>query len=86
VIPFLVQIWLYLTPVLYPSSLVPERWRGVFMLNPMTVVVEAFRWALLDLTPPSIARVVVALGVVAALLLGGLFFFRSMEYEFADVV
>lgn len=85
-IPFLIQIWLYLTPVLYPSSLVPIRWRGLFGLNPMAATVELFRWALLGLPHPPATVILTAAVAVALLLVGGLFFFRSMEYEFADVV
>jgi lipopolysaccharide transport system permease protein len=85
-IPFLIQIWLYLTPVLYPSSLVPSRWRRLFDLNPMAAVVETFRWALLGSAHPPAAAILTAAAVVALLLVSGLYFFRSMEYEFADVV
>jgi lipopolysaccharide transport system permease protein len=86
VIPFLIQSWMFLTPVVYPSSLIPERWRLLYALNPMVGVVEGFRWALLD--SPSVSPAMLAVSVVVTLLLfiGGLFYFRRMEREFADVV
>ena len=87
VIPFLTQLWLFLTPVAYPSSLVPERWRPLMGLNPMAGVVEGFRWALLDdAPPPSGAMLGVSVLVTGVLLVGGLFYFRRTERTFADVV
>lgn len=85
-IPFLTQFWLFATPVAYPASLVPERYRWAYGLNPMAGVVEGFRWALLGTDAPSWGLVAVSAGVVAALLAGGLFYFRRMERTFADVV
>src|SRR5438552_1645126 len=84
-ITFLVQFWLFATPVAYPSSIVPERWRPLFGLNPMAGVVEGFRWALLGSKPPG-AMLAVSVAVVIVLLIGGLYYFRRMEQEFADVV
>lgn len=84
-INFLIQFWLFATPVAYPSSLVPEAWRPLYGLNPMAGVVEGFRWALLGTKPPG-ALLAVSILVVAVLLIGGLFYFRRMEQEFADVV
>jgi lipopolysaccharide transport system permease protein len=86
VTPFLIQIWFFLTPVAYPSSIVPERWRALYGLNPMTGVVEGFRWALLDAPAPPGATMAVSTAVVALLFVGGLFSFRRMEHAFADVV
>ncbi len=85
-IPFLIQFWLFTSPVAYPSSLVPERWRALYGLNPMAGVVEGFRWALLgkEQAPgPLLAASVLS---VLVLLLGGLYYFRRLETEFADVV
>jgi lipopolysaccharide transport system permease protein len=84
-IPFLVQFWLFLTPVAYSSTLVPERWRALYGLNPMTGVVEGFRWALLGKAEPPGALLFVSVGSVVLLLAGGLFYFRRMERRFADV-
>ena len=83
-IPFLVQFWLFVTPVAYSSSLVPERWRALYGLNPMTGVVEGFRWALLDKEPPG-ALLLVSTASVILLLTAGLFYFRRMERRFADI-
>lgn len=85
-IPFMIQFWLFATPVAYPASLVPERWRPLYGLNPMTGVVEGFRWALLDRPEAPGAPVLVSVVTVAVLLIGGLFYFRRMERHFADLV
>ena len=85
-INFLVQFWLFATPVAYPSSLVPEKWRPLYGLNPMAGVVEGFRWALLGKSEPPGTMLWVSVIVVVILLLGGLYYFRRMEQEFADVV
>jgi lipopolysaccharide transport system permease protein len=85
VVPFLVQVWMYATPVVYPSSLLSEPWRTLYALNPMVGVVEGFRWALLGTSaaPPSLALSALA---AAVLLASGLFYFRRMERHFADIV
>jgi lipopolysaccharide transport system permease protein len=85
-IPFLTQFWLFLTPIAYPSSLVPEQWRTLYALNPMVGVVEGFRWALLG--TGSAPGPVFAVSILASLLLlvSGLFYFRRMERTFADKV
>jgi lipopolysaccharide transport system permease protein len=85
-IPFLIQIWLFASPVAYPLSVVPERWRLLYSLNPMTGVVEGFRWALLGNAMPDALPMTISLAVVIALLFGGILFFRRMEETFADVV
>ena len=84
-IPFLTQFWLFATPVAYSSTLVPERWRALYGLNPMAGVVEGFRWALLGKEPPG-PLMAVSVIVVILLLIGGLYYFRRMEKTFADVV
>ena len=85
VLPFLTQLWLFATPIVYPTSLVPAPWRPVYGLNPMVGVVDGFRWALLGSAPPGPA---LAVSVCAALglALGGVFYFRRMERAFADIV
>jgi lipopolysaccharide transport system permease protein len=85
-IPFLVQCWLYASPVAYPVSLVPEQWRLLYSLNPMAGVIEGFRWALLGKTSPDFGVMAVSTVVVLVLLLGGLVYFTRMERTFADVV
>jgi lipopolysaccharide transport system permease protein len=86
VIPFLIQVWFFLTPVAYPSSLVPARWRALYGLNPMAGVVEGFRWALLGTAGTPGVTLVVSAAVVAIVFLGGVFWFRRLEQGFADVV
>ena len=85
-IPFLIQFWLFATPVAYSSSLVPAKWRALFGLNPMTGVVEGFRWALLGEAPAFAAALPLSLLVVTVTLVGGLYYFRRTEKGFADVV
>lgn len=85
-IPFLTQLWLFATPVAYPSSLLPEPWRSLYGLNPMAGAVEGFRWALLGQTQAPGPLIAVSVGAVLALLLGGLWYFNRMEQTFADVV
>ncbi len=86
VVPFLIQIWQFASPIAYPSSIVPERWRALYGLNPMVGVVEGFRWALLGTSDgPGLMGVVSALAALA-ILASGAFYFRRMERNFADVV
>lgn len=85
-IPFLFQLWLFATPVVYPSSLLPGRWSVPFGINPMAGVVEGFRWALLGGTPFPTGQLVVSVSVMLVVLAGGLFCFRRMEATFADLV
>lgn len=85
-IPFLTQFWLFATPVVYPSSLVPEPWRALYGLNPMAGVVEGFRWALLGKSGGMGPLMLVSVLAVVVLLIGGLIYFRRMEKTFADLV
>jgi len=88
-LPFLIQIWMYLTPVVYGSGLIPERYRFLLSLNPMTGVVEGFRWALLGgelesyLSAPLLA---LSVGISLVVLVTGALFFRTTERSFADIV
>jgi lipopolysaccharide transport system permease protein len=84
-IPFLIQLWLFASPVVYPSSLLPEQFQLLYALNPMAGVIEGFRWALLGTAPPS-GMILVSTIVVILLLTGGLYYFKRMEQYFADVV
>ena len=86
VLPFLVQIWMFATPIAYPSSLLHEPWRTVYGLNPMAGVVEGFRWALLGVKSPPGPMVVVSGAISILLLFGGLIYFRRMEKTFADLI
>jgi lipopolysaccharide transport system permease protein len=84
-IPFLTQFWLFVTPVAYPSSMIPQRWRALYGLNPMAGVVEGFRWALLGKSGGPGLLLWVSVAAVLTLLTGGLFYFRRMESTFADI-
>jgi len=84
-IPFLIQIGLFASPVVYPSSLLPESLQFIYNLNPMVAVIEGFRWVLLGTAPPDNIAFISA-GVVVALLLSGLFYFRRMEQYYSDIV
>ena len=86
IIPFLTQFWMYASPVVYPVSLVPEKWRLLYSLNPMAGVIEGFRWALLGKGTPDFGVIAVSGGVVMALLLGGIVYFGRTEQTFADIV
>ena len=85
-IPFVIQVWMYLTPIVYPVSLVPEQWRWLYGLNPMVGVIEGFRWALLGRTAPDPVVMVESVVVLFAVILAGLVYFRRMERQFADIV
>jgi lipopolysaccharide transport system permease protein len=85
-VPFLIQLWFFATPVLYPSSLVPEPWRALYGLNPMAGVVEGFRWALLGRSGGMGPLMVVSILAVLAILAGGLKYFQRAEKTFADRV
>jgi lipopolysaccharide transport system permease protein len=85
-ITFLTQFWFFLTPVVYSSSAIPQRWRALYGINPMAGVVEGFRWALLGKTNGPGALLLVSIGVVILILVGGLYYFRRMEATFADIV
>lgn len=84
-IPFIVQLWLFATPVAYPAGLVPEKWQWLYGLNPMVGVVAGFRWALLGDAPPH-GSMLASIVATLLLLVGGLFYFRRMEKSFADVI
>jgi lipopolysaccharide transport system permease protein len=84
-LPFIIQLWLYASPIVYPSSIIPAQYRLLYGLNPMAGVIEGFRWALLGTNPPE-AMILVSVGVVVVLLVGGLFYFKRTEQYFADLV
>jgi lipopolysaccharide transport system permease protein len=86
VVPFLTQVWLFATPIAYPSSLLTEPWRTIYGLNPMVGVVEGFRWALLGTHTAPGPIVIVSSLAALAFLVSGAFIFRRMEKTFADVV
>jgi lipopolysaccharide transport system permease protein len=86
-IPFLTQFWLFITPIAYPASMVPGKWKILYSLNPMTGVVEGFRWALLGTQQSAPGPMLwVSIGISTLLLVSGLFYFRAMERQIADLV
>jgi lipopolysaccharide transport system permease protein len=86
IIPFLTQFWMFSTPIAYPSSLLEEKWRVIYGLNPMVGVVEGFRWALLGTDTAPGPMILVSALVSCGLVISGAFYFRRMERTFADVV
>lgn len=85
-LPFLVQIWLFATPIAYPSSLLSQPWRTIYAINPMVGVVEGFRWALLGAKTVPGPMLAVSSAVSAVILVSGAFWFRRLEKTFADVL
>jgi lipopolysaccharide transport system permease protein len=83
-LPFLTQIWLILTPVLYPTSVIPHGWHWVFVLNPMVSVIEGFRWSLLGGKVPDIGAMAVSVAATLLLLLLGLIYFARYEKSYVD--
>jgi homopolymeric O-antigen transport system permease protein len=86
VVPFLVQFWMYASPVVYPSTLVPEKWRWLYGLNPMAGVIEGFRWAMTGHGQAPGPLLLASSAMVAVVLIGGLLFFQRMEGAVADRV
>ena len=85
-LPFLTQIWMFATPVVYPSSIVPAGWRALYGLNPMVGVIEGFRWALLNAPPPDPMMLSVSVIGVIVLFISGVVYFDRMESRLADVI
>ncbi len=86
VLPFLTQIWFFITPIVYSAKVVSEKWQVIYALNPMVGVVDGFRWALLGTQAPPASRLIVSVAVALALLVSGMFYFRNMERTFADEI
>ena len=86
VIPFVIQFWMFASPVAYPSTLVPARWRWLYGLNPMAGVIDGFRWAITGRGQPPGLLLLASAFAVALVVLGGLFFFNRMESSVADRV
>jgi lipopolysaccharide transport system permease protein len=85
--PFVTELWKFITPVVYPASMIPEKWRLLYFLNPMTGVVEGFRYALLGSSQSlSLPMILVSSGIAVLVLVSGLFYFRRMEKQFADMI
>jgi len=84
--PFMIQTWLFITPIAYPSSMLDAKWQVVYAMNPMAGVVEGFRWALLGTDTQPGAMILVSTAVAVLLLVSGAYYFRKVERTFADVV
>ena len=84
-VPFINQLWLFITPIAYSSTLVPSKWQIIYSMNPMKAVVDGFRWALLGANAPG-PNMWISVGVAVVVLVTGLFYFRRMERTFADMV
>ena len=82
--PFITQIWLFLTPIVYPVSVVPDQWRWLFVLNPLVSVVEGFRWTLVGGPAPDGLTLAVSTTVTLLLMVGGLIYFSRFEKNFVD--
>jgi len=85
-VTFVTQLWLFATPIAYPSSMLPEPWRTIYGLNPMAGVVEGFRWALLGTNSAPGPIIAVSSTAAVVILITGAFYFRRMERTFADFV
>jgi lipopolysaccharide transport system permease protein len=85
VLPFITQMWFFITPIVYSSTVIPEKWRFLYALNPMVGVVDGFRWALLGKSAPE-ATVWISVLVTIVVLVSGLYYFRRMERTFADTI
>jgi len=85
-VPFLIQFWMYASPVAYSTSLVPEQWQWLYSLNPMVGVIVGFRWALLGKAAPDVFVLLVPVIVTILILISGLYFFKRMEKMFADII
>lgn len=85
-LPFLVQIWMYATPIAYSSTMIPEQWRSLYGLNPMAGVVEGFRWALLGQQTAIGSLIGVSTLTIIPLFIGGLIYFQRMERTFSDII
>lgn len=86
VVPFAIQLWMFVSPVAYPSTLVPASWRWAYGLNPMAGAIDAFRWTVTGAGRPALAPLAAGAAATALLLVGGLAFFRRVEGTIADVV
>jgi len=85
-VPFIVQIWMYISPIAYSATIVPQKWLWLYSLNPLVGVVEGFRWSLLGRPPPDLHAMALSLLIVLILFVGGVAFFRRTERTFADVI
>lgn len=86
IVPFFIQIWMYLSPIVYPVSVVPEEYQWLYSLNPMVGVIEGFRWSMLGNDAPHWGAIGISAGVMLVILFYSLVYFRKVENTFADIV
>jgi lipopolysaccharide transport system permease protein len=84
-LPFLIQLWMFATPIIYPSSLIPDEWRWLFIINPLTGLIEGYRSAIFG-TPFDFVGIGVSIFIIFAALICSAYTFRQMERSFADLV
>lgn len=85
-LPFVTQVWMFATPVVYPLSMIPPKWQALYSLNPMVGIIEGFRWSLLGTGQPNLLAIGISFAIIAIALAGGAVYFRRMERSFADVI
>jgi lipopolysaccharide transport system permease protein len=85
-LPFVIQVWMYATPVVYPLSMIPQKWQALYSLNPMVGIIEGFRWSLLGTGQPNVLAIGISFAIITVALLSGAIYFRKMERSFADVI
>jgi lipopolysaccharide transport system permease protein len=85
-LPFLTQLWMFLSPVIYPSNLLPQKYAFIYALNPLVVVIDSSRWAFAGGVPVQGTMILMAFAVALILCISGFWFFRRMEATFADIV
>jgi lipopolysaccharide transport system permease protein len=85
-LPFMIQVWMYATPIVYSLNLIPVEWRWLYSLNPMVGVIEGFRWATFGKGNPDVVAIGLSVSIIGLLLIGGLMFFKRMERSFADLI
>jgi lipopolysaccharide transport system permease protein len=85
-VPFLIQIWLYVSGVVYAINALPEHWQWVLALNPVSASISGFQWGVLGTSPPEIGKLAVSLASLAVIFLVGLWYFRRSEPRFADTI
>jgi lipopolysaccharide transport system permease protein len=85
-LPFLIQVWMYASPIIYPLSMIPDKWKAYYSLNPMVGIIDAFRWAVTGHGSPNFTPLLTSTVLVAVLLTGGLILFKRMERSFADLI
>jgi len=85
-LPFVTQVWMFATPIVYPLSMIPPKWQALYSINPMVGIIEGFRWSLLGTGMPNLLSIGISLSIIVVALIGGAIYFRKSERSFADVI